>query len=172
VTATLGPDAERPWIPGYGVPETTEGTLPWSWAEARLREAETYWVATLHPAGRPHLMPTWGAWHAGRIWLEGGAATRRARNIARNPAVSVAIELPRDGALVVEGTAAFAVELDEATIAGFVDAMAKYATPPRSYIVDPANFVANPAGGLWAVTPWIVFGWSRFPDDATRWRFG
>ena len=40
------PTVERPSVPTYGIPETLEGTRPWSWAEARLAAAETYWVAT------------------------------------------------------------------------------------------------------------------------------
>ncbi|HEY5496439.1 MAG TPA: hypothetical protein VIK16_07230 [Candidatus Limnocylindrales bacterium] len=71
------PVVERPDVPTYGIPETIEGALPWSWAAARLAAAETYWVAT-----------------------------------------------------------------------------------------------TRPDGGIWAVTPDIVFGWSSFPADATRWRFG
>ena len=65
------PIVERPNVPTYGIPETLEGTLPWSWAEARLAAAETF----------------------------------------------------------------------------------------------------EPGGEIWAVTPRIVFGWSSFPADATRWRF-
>ncbi len=88
------PRVERPDVPSYGVPEALAGTLPWAWAEARLAAAETYWVATTRPDGRPHLMPLWAAWHAGRLWFEGGAATRRARNLELEPALAVAIEVP------------------------------------------------------------------------------
>ena len=51
-----------------------------------------------------------------------------------------------------------------------VAAFAKYAVAPRSYFADPANW-SSPDGGIWAVTPDIVFGWTDFPADATRWRF-
>ena len=97
------PAVGRPDVPTYGIPETLDGMLPWSWAEERLARAETYWIATTRSGGRPHLMPVWAAWHAGRLWFEGGATTRRARNLEQNPAVSVGIELPGDGAVVVEG---------------------------------------------------------------------
>ncbi len=168
----LGPPrVERPTVPAYGIPDTLEGTLPWSWAEERLTAAETYWVTTTRPDGRPHSMPIWAAWAAGRLWFEGGPLTRRARNLEANPAVSIGIELPGDGAVVVEGVA---VRLDappDEVAEELVAAFAKYAQPPRGYAVGPANW-SSPEGGIWAVTPRIVFGWSSFPADATRWRFG
>jgi len=164
------PTVERPSVPTYGIPATLEGTLPWSWAEARLAAAETYWVATSRPGGRPHLMPVWAAWCAGRLWFEGGRLTRRARNLAANPAVSVGIELPGDGAVVVEGLAERHLCVAPALVDALVPAFAKYAVSPRSYRVEPANW-ADPAGGIWVVTPRVVFGWSDFPADATRWRF-
>ena len=55
-------------------------------------------------------------------------------------------------------------------LATLVAAFAKYAAPPRGYVVDPANWSSSD-GGIWAITPRIAFGWSSFPADATRWRF-
>ena len=164
------PVVERPHIPEYGVPETLEGTLPWSWAEARLAAAETYWVATTRPDGRPHAMPIWAAWSAGRLWFEGGRLTRRARNLETNPAVSVGTELSGDGAVIVEGIAERLSGPPDGLTGPLVAAFAKYAAPPRGYVVDPANW-SSTDGGIWAVTPGIVFGWTSFPADATRWRF-
>jgi len=168
--ALPAPLVERPSVPSYGIPEDLAATLPWSWAEERLAAAETYWVATVRRDGRPHLMPIWAAWHAGRLWFEGGAATRRARNLELQPAVTVGVALPVDGALVVEGTAERHLGVAPALATSLVGAFGKYAAPPRSYRVDPANWT-NPAGGIWVVTPRIVFGWTDFPADATRWRF-
>ena len=164
------PIIERPSVQTYGIPETLQGTLPWSWAEARLAEAQTYWVATTRPDGRPHAMPVWAAWCAGPAWFEGGRLTRRARNLAENPEVSVGIELPGDGAVVVEGTCARLAGPPDGLAEQLDAAFVKYAGPPRGYVVDPANW-SRPDGGIWAVTPRIVFGWSSFPADATRWRF-
>ena len=164
------PVVERPHVPTYGIPETLEGTLPWSWAEARLAAAETYWVATTRPGGRPHAMPVWAAWCAGRLWFEGGRLTRRARNLETNPVTSVGIELAGDGAVVVEGTTARLSGPPDWLADRLVAAFAKYAALPRAYVVDPVSW-SSPDGGIWAVTPRIVFGWSSFPADATRWRF-
>lgn len=161
---------ERPGVRGYGIPSSLEGTLPWSWAEQRLAEAETYWVATSRPDGRPHLVPLWAGWHTGRLWLEGGTGARRARNLALNPAISVAVELARDGALIVEGTCERWNGVSSDLEAGIARSFEKYARPPRGYAVDPANW-RSADGGIWVVTPRVMLGWSRFPDDATRWVF-
>jgi hypothetical protein len=157
-------------VPSYGIPDDLAGALPWSWADERLSTAETYWVATTRPDGRSHLMPLWAAWHAGRLWFEGGAATQRARNLALQPSVAVAIHLPVDGAVIVEGRAERHLGVAQGLAGALVAAFAKYAAAPRSYTVGPASW-ADPEGGIWMVTPEVVFGWSSFPADATRWRF-
>ena len=48
----------------YGVPESAEGMLPWSWAEERLVPAHNYWVVTAGPV-------TAGLWQVsdGRLLL-------------------------------------------------------------------------------------------------------
>ena len=164
------PAVGRPDVPTYGIPETLDGTLPWSWAEERLAGAETYWIATTRPGGRPHLMPVWAAWHAGRLWFEGGATTRRARNLEQNPAVSVGIELPGDGAVVVEGIVERRLDVTSGLASALIEAFAKYSVPPRGYVVDASNW-SIPEGGIWVITPRVVFGWTDFPADATRWSF-
>jgi hypothetical protein len=114
-------------------------------------------------------MPIWAAWCVGRLWFEGGRLTRRARNLAANPGVSVGIELPGDGAVIVEGTV---VRLDgppDGLTDQLVATFATYALPPRAYRVDPSNWL-DPTGGIWAVTPRVVFDWTDFPADAARWR--
>ena len=80
------PTASRPYMPGYGVVAETEGMLPWSWAQERLERAHDYWVATVWPDGRPHVMPVWGAWFDGCLWFSSDGASRKARNLAANPA--------------------------------------------------------------------------------------
>ena len=89
---------------GYGVPETEEGLLPWSWATARLEAALNYWFATTRPDGRPHAMPAWAVWLDDSLYFEGSPATRRARNLAENPQVSVHLE-SGDEVVILEGRA-------------------------------------------------------------------
>ena len=63
MTAGAEPESSRPVMPaGYGVPESDEGLLPWSWAVERLESARNYWFGTTRPDGRPHAMPAWAVW--------------------------------------------------------------------------------------------------------------
>ena len=65
------PTASRPYMPGYGLLDATLGTglLPWSWAVERLTRSHDYWVATVRPDGRPHVMPVWGIWMDDALWF-------------------------------------------------------------------------------------------------------
>jgi hypothetical protein len=62
------PRSSRPLMPeGYGVPETDQGLLDWSWATHRLERARNYWFSTVCPDGRPHAMPAWAVWIGGAL---------------------------------------------------------------------------------------------------------
>ncbi len=165
------PSAERPTIPDYGVPDSREGLLPWAWAEARLRDALTYWISTTRPDGRPHAAPVWAAWLDGRLWFEGGLRTRRARNLAADPRAVAAVHVDDATAVIVEGVVELRTDPDDGLAARLVEAYGKYGAAPWAYTADPANWRSGSGGGLWALRPLVVLGWSRFPADATRWRF-
>jgi Pyridoxamine 5'-phosphate oxidase len=170
-TGSRPPHVERPSIPDYGVPESLEGTLPWSWAEARLREALTYWISTSGRDGRPHAAPVWAVWLDGRLWFEGGLRTRRARDLAGDPRAVAAVHVDDATALIVEGVVETRTDPDGALAARLVGAYGKYRATPWAYEADPANWRSGSGGGLWALRPTVAFGWSHFPEDATRWRW-
>ncbi len=161
------PRTERPHTPEYGIPESLEGTLPWSWAEERLRESLVYWMATTNPDGRPHLRPIWAAWADGSLWFEGGLRTGWARNLLAGSACSMSVERGRD-AVIVEGSPAMFREPEPPLEELLVEGYAKY-VETLGYRVDPANWRE---GGLWRLQPVVAFGWSGgYPSDATRWRW-
>jgi nitroimidazol reductase NimA-like FMN-containing flavoprotein (pyridoxamine 5'-phosphate oxidase superfamily) len=164
------PRVQRPHIPGYGIPDDDgAGTLAWSWAREQLERALIYWVASVKPNGHAHVMPTWAAWVDDRLYFEGGLETRRARNIAANPWVSAGVN-EANQAVIVEGEARNIAPLeDERLVAALIEGYAKYRASD-SYEADPANW-RDRAGGLWELRPRVVFGWTRFPDTTTRWRF-
>ena len=56
------PKTTRPNIPGYGLPDSKKGLLPWKWAEDRLKVSRQFWIATTRPDGRPHVMIVWALW--------------------------------------------------------------------------------------------------------------
>src|SRR5215210_1638314 len=98
------PKADRPYIPDYGIPTSSEGTLPYDHVSDRLASARNYWVSTARPDGRPHAVPTWGVWLDGAIYFGGGTGTRKARNLKSNPNVVVHTE-SGDEVVIVEGQA-------------------------------------------------------------------
>lgn len=98
------PHPERPWMPGYEVAPGTTGLLSWEWAERRLVDARRYWLATVHPAGRPHLMAVWAIWWEGRLWFSTGGRSRKSLNLEADARCSVSSERA-DEAVIIEGTA-------------------------------------------------------------------
>ena len=160
------PQVSRPYIQdGYGIPEHLEGTLPWSWAEERLRDAPIYWVASVRPDARPHVTPIWGVWLDGAFWMEGGSNTRRFRNLRNNPAAVVTVERG-DDAVILEGDADLVTDLAPELVERLLAAYRKYAAT-HGYEAHPDNWRA----GIWRVQPQKVLGWSSFPADTTRWTF-
>lgn len=159
------PRADRPHIPGYGVPETLDGILDWSWARDRLERAIVYWLATAGADAAPHLVPMWGAWVDDRWYVEGGP-TKWQRNLRANPQLALKVEFGSE-VVSVEGSALELVAPEPALAARILAGFAKYRAA-EGYVADAANWAA---GGLWELRPRKAFAWSVFPDDMTRFRF-
>ncbi len=158
--------SSRPHVPGYGIPRGAEGMLPWRHAEQRLTDAIHYWVCTTGPGGRPHSTPVWGVMLEGRLYFDGSPKTRRGRNLASNPAVSVHLESGVD-VVIVHGDAR---EVHGADRGFYVRLSKAYSAKYSALGYDPGPDTWA-TGGLYAVTPRTAFAWTSFPDDATRWRF-
>ena len=159
-------NATRPYIPGYGVPGTQEGMLPWSYVEERMQKAINFWISTSNAKGQPHATPVWGVWLDHVLYFDGSPKVRRSRDIAANPQISVNLE---DGSQVVilEGKAQ---ELKQSPLELRQKLAAVYSSKygDRGYSPDP-NTWEN--GGLYAFRPSLVFAWTQFPQDTTRWQF-
>jgi hypothetical protein len=169
VTVMTSPVADRPVFPaGYGLPTTSEGLLPWAEVETRLVASVSYWLATVRPDGRPHVVPRWGVWLEGRFWYDGSPSTLHARNLEANPACSLHLESGTE-AVIVEGesraTSAPAQGLGARLAAGF----AKYHDLGYSPAAD--SWAAEDGGGLRVLTPSRALAWFSFPTDATRFHF-
>ncbi len=156
--------ASRPHIPGYGIPESDEGLLPWSHVEKRMTESLNYWIGTVDKHGRPHATPVWGVWVEGALYFDGSPQTRRGRNLAANPAVVIHLE---DGTrpVILQGEAleikAAPPELRQKLAAAYSD---KYRD--QGYEPGPETWAS---GGLYTVRVSQAFAWNEFPHDATRW---
>ncbi len=155
-------------MPGYGIlgPTDGRGLLPWSWATARLERSHDYWVASVWPDGRPHVMPVWGVWLDGSIWFSSSVRSRKARNLTADPHCVVTTDDAREP-VVAEGRAHFVKE-QEAIAAFLAASNAKYDT---AYGID---FLEPEVNATLRVEPTWVFGLDEadFAGSPTRWRFG
>lgn len=154
---------------GYGVPETTEGLLPWADVEVRLTAATEYWLATTRPDGRPHVVPRWGVWLDGRFWYDGSPRTRHARNLADNPSCALHLESGID-VVILEGRSRPSPPVSAARGTRLSDGFRhKYAD--RGYAPEPEAWSDEHAGGLRVFTPSTGLAWTNFPADVTRFHF-
>jgi nitroimidazol reductase NimA-like FMN-containing flavoprotein (pyridoxamine 5'-phosphate oxidase superfamily) len=160
----LNPIAGRPEIPGYGIPETLDGVLPWSHVDERMRNSLNYWIGTTDANGRPHATPVWGVWLDGVLYFDGSPQTRRGRNLALNPAVVVHLE---------DGTAPVILQGEAHEIVGIERVLAEriakgYAGKYEGYAPEPDTWKS---GGIYRLSIQTAYAWTSFPNDATRWKF-
>lgn len=150
----------RPYAPGYGIPSHSRGMLSWDHVEGRMAEARNYWVATVDPVGRPHVTPVWGLWVNLAFYFGAGPRTRKARNLAQNPNVTVHLESGED-VVILEGVAEVVTDPDPGLVERlFTTSSAKYGTGSRD------------VAGSYVVRPRVAFAWSEgAPHTFTRWAF-
>ena len=155
------PKARRPHMPGYGLPKSTRGLLPWKWAEQRLKKSHNFWMVTTRPNGAPHTMPVWGIWVDSVFYFSTGRTSRKAKNLSKNKRCVVCNERA-DEAVIVEGVAK---EVKDAAIIKRLGV--QYHAKYKPWKLDPEM------GPVYAVTPRVVFGMyeKKFSTSATRWDF-
>jgi PPOX class probable F420-dependent enzyme len=154
-------------MPGYGTLDASQGTglLPWSWARERLERSHDYWVATVRPDGRPHVMPVWGVWVDDALWFSSSRRSRKTRNLLANTHCTIATDNAYEP-VVIEGDAVLTD--DGAAIGAFVaEVNQKYKT---DYSIDFFNPADN---ACFKVAPEWAFGLteSDFTGSPTRWVF-
>jgi hypothetical protein len=160
------PKASRPYMPGYGMPKSTNGLLPWKWAEQRLRKSHNYWITTVKPDGSPHTMVVWGLWLDGVFLFSTGSQSRKAKNLADNPHCVVCTEQAEE-AVIVEGVA----EIAAAAVRPIF--LKKYKPKYEFDMSAMEKDILSMKEPVFAVRPLVVFGLyeKKFMGSATRWKF-
>jgi general stress protein 26 len=161
------PKVSRPYMPGYGTvgPDEGGGLLDWGWAEMRLRQSHEYWVASVWPDGRPHVMPVWGAWNQDAFWFSGSNKSRKVRNLKQNPNITVTTD-DASSPVVLEGSAELIT--NRALIAIFLNRTnSKY---QQNYGIE---FLDPDVNATFRVFPKKVIGLeeANFTGSPTRWEF-
>ncbi|RSM48285.1 pyridoxamine 5'-phosphate oxidase family protein [Amycolatopsis balhimycina DSM 5908] len=153
--------------------------LPWSRARDLLatqtpHEDLTFFVGTVRPDGRPHAAGVGAIWVDDALYFVSGPGTRRARNLAANPACTVSVRL-RGLDLTMEGEAG---RLTDATTLERVAAVYREGGWPAAVVDEgfTASFMAASAGP----SPWHLYRLTLHraigvataePHGATRWDF-
>lgn len=171
----MPPDQVAAEIHGFSEPGATP--TPWAAALEQVTAANTFWLSTVRPDGRPHVTPLIAVWHGDAIWFATGPQERKAKNLARNP--SCVLTTGRsdlaDGALdiVLEGEAEQVTA--DAELEGVAAAFtAKYGTRTWDYTVRDGGFhqVSGGRAIVFRVRPVRGLGFrkgDRFSQ--TTWRF-
>jgi hypothetical protein len=89
------------------VEELDSGSRP----DPDAHNARTTWLTSINDDGSPHMTAVGALWLDGAFWFQTGSATRKHRNVMRDPRCSVAVSV-RGADIVVEGDAALITEPD------------------------------------------------------------
>jgi len=106
----------------------------------------TCWLATINADGSPHVTAVGALWVHGAFWIETGDATRKARNLARDPRCTLSVATDAYD-VIVEGVAEKIT--DPATVADMAQRWNVGGWPARvdeSGIALTAEFSAPSAG--------------------------
>jgi hypothetical protein len=161
--------------------DTIYGSQPIPWSRPRELLAASVtgpgahcFLGTVRPDGRPHAAGIGAAWHDGDLYFQSGPTTRKARNVAANPACTISVSVPGMD-LVFEGEAERVA--DTPTLEAVAAIYREGGWPVQ---VDGDTFTAPysaPSAGpppwhLFRLTAHTVFGVAGAePGGATRWRF-
>ena len=163
-------------LDGYGQPP-----LPWSRPLEHLSAGDLgpdgqVVLGTVRPDGRPHAAGVGAVWYEGDFYITSGLRTQKSRNLAKNPACTLAVRVPTID-MVFEATATRVT--GRSVLAPIVELFKAGGWPAD--VSDDGDAIAAPfsapsAGpGPWPV--WrIRFHWAvgvatAEPYGATRWRF-
>jgi hypothetical protein len=157
------PIVSRPKIPAeYGMPKNNKGLLAWSHVNDRMVQAMHYWICTVGADGRPHVTPVDGLWFDGKLYFGGSPQTRRNRNLAANPAVSVHLD-GSDNVVIMHGDAHLQTP-DHA----LATQLSRLSAEKYGYGASPESYEQM---GVHVFRPRVVFAWKQFPKDVTRFQF-
>jgi hypothetical protein len=154
--------------------------LEWSRVRAAIDKAKddvqrTWFLGTVQNDGRPHVAGVGAIWHDGDIYVVSGPRTRKSRNLAHNPAATLAVKL--EGIDVVfEGEAHRVTDRDE-----LEELAAAYRESGWPTEVEGDAFMAPYSAPSAGPPPWHLYRFTfpkaiavatSEPNGATRWRFG
>jgi len=154
----------RPKLPP-GYVDNPISEVSWDYIEQKLIESKHYWMCSVRPNRRPHVVPRWAVYLDGKLYYDGSPETRHARNILENPNTTVNLE---DGqkAIILEGTSVPAPKPTPEFAQRLVAAYGKYAED--GYTPELTQW---DEGGLYVFTPHQCLAWTTFFENPTKFIF-
>lgn len=168
-------------LDGYGAPQ-----IPWDRVSGRLDQGfteapgtggpgrHTCWLATVRPDGRPHVVPLGAIWENGVFYFTAGPGTRKAKNLAANPACVITVAT-HEFDLSVEGRAVKVK--DEARLQHIAALFAAGGWEPSVrdgafYAQYSAPSAGPPPWEVYELVPSTIFAFGTAePFGATRFQF-
>jgi Pyridoxamine 5'-phosphate oxidase len=158
------PKITRPIFP-KGYVDNPVSFLTWEWVTERLIESKHYWLCSVRPNGRPHVVPRWGVFLDNKFYYDGSPETRHACNIMENPHITLNLESGSE-AIILEGTVAPAGRPSPELGKRLAQAYKKY--KELGYAPKPNSW---DEGGLYVFTPRQCIAWSNFTQNPTKFVF-
>jgi len=159
------PKVSRPHFQA-GYLEGPQGFVSWQQVSQQLSEAIHYWLCSVQPNGKPHVIPKWGVWVSDHFFFDGSPETKHARNITENPAVAVHLE-SGERVTILNGTCRALAKPPTDLASEIAQAYTlKYAS--LGYAPTAAQW---DNGGLFEVTPQSILAWTSFTLDPTKFTF-
>jgi nitroimidazol reductase NimA-like FMN-containing flavoprotein (pyridoxamine 5'-phosphate oxidase superfamily) len=157
---------------------SSKRATPTNWAQGRrqIDEAQVFWVSTVRPDGRPHVIPLLAVWLEDAMYFCTGPHERKAKNLEQNQhCILTTGQNGLDGLdVVIEGHAA---EVSDAAELGQVadSYESKYGgrlTAPEGTWFGLSDTIRAGRARVYRVTPTIVLGFAKGEQfSQTRWRF-
>lgn len=125
-----------------------------------MAKTKNYFLSTVRPDRRPHVMPIWGIWMDMIFYFSTGKTSIKARNLESNPNC-VLCPGKADEAVIMQGVAEKVT--DQKTLAKFA----------KAYLDKYKWDVSKMNQPVFAIHPKVVFGHieKTYTETATRWTF-
>ena len=158
------PKISRPTFPP-GYVDKPASYLTWNWVAEQLAASKHYWLCSVRPGGRPHVVPRWGVFLDDKFYYDGSPETRHAQNIEVNPHVSLHLESGSE-AIILEGIARPAGKPSAELGKRLSQAFKKYKEMGYAPKADSWDH-----GGLFVLTPRQCIACCNFTKDPTKFIF-
>jgi PPOX class probable F420-dependent enzyme len=128
-----------------------------------LDEAHLARLATCNSSTQqPHVVPVWYEWDGEYIWISSFRSTRKVREIAQNPRVSLVIDTPgaegQAPGVVFEGTAELITDPEQGVERG-TRIYTRYLGPQGVLAPEPQSWLHDPEHLLIRLNPQRAYVW-------------